>query len=47
MGQAGGSQHVAVIMGGLSAENEVSLSTGRECAEALRQALADRLGELA
>ncbi|MEO0371150.1 MAG: D-alanine--D-alanine ligase [Pseudomonadota bacterium] len=38
MGQAGGSQHVAVIMGGLSAENEVSLSTGRECAEALRQA---------
>lgn len=39
MGQAGGHpQHVAVIMGGLSAENEVSLSTGRGCAEALRQA---------
>ena len=39
MGQSGGHpQHVAVIMGGLSAEHEVSLSTGRECAEALRQA---------
>ncbi|MGR3436049.1 MAG: D-alanine--D-alanine ligase [Shimia sp.] len=33
-GQA--SQHVAVLMGGPSAEREVSLSTGRECAEALR-----------
>ncbi|MEO0751403.1 MAG: D-alanine--D-alanine ligase [Pseudomonadota bacterium] len=39
MGQSGGHpQHVAVVMGGLSAETEVSLSTGRECAEALRQA---------
>ncbi|WP_127903435.1 D-alanine--D-alanine ligase [Solirhodobacter olei] len=30
--------NVAVLMGGLSAEREVSLSTGRECAEALREA---------
>lgn len=29
---------VAVLMGGLSAEREVSLSSGRECADALRQA---------
>ncbi len=29
---------VAVLMGGLSAEREVSLSTGRECARALREA---------
>jgi D-alanine-D-alanine ligase len=29
---------VAVVMGGLSAEREVSLSTGRECAAALREA---------
>ena len=29
---------VAVIMGGPSAEREVSLSTGRECAAALREA---------
>jgi len=29
---------VAVLMGGLSAEREVSLSSGRECAKALRQA---------
>ncbi len=29
---------VAVLMGGLSAEREVSLSTGRECAKALREA---------
>ncbi|MDO7561102.1 MAG: D-alanine--D-alanine ligase, partial [Paracoccaceae bacterium] len=27
---------VAVVMGGLSAERDVSLSTGRECALALR-----------
>ena len=27
--------HVAVIMGGWSAEREVSLSSGRECAKAL------------
>ncbi|MGR3503657.1 D-alanine--D-alanine ligase [Pseudaestuariivita sp.] len=52
------STHVAVVMGGISAEREVSLSTGRGCAEALRQAgytvteldagrdLALRLGEL-
>ncbi len=43
MGQSGGhpsdvAKHVAVIMGGLSAEHEVSLSTGRECAAALREA---------
>ena len=30
------SQHVAVLMGGPSAERKVSLSTGRGCAEALR-----------
>lgn len=30
--------HVAVLMGGPSAEREVSLSTGRECATALRAA---------
>jgi D-alanine-D-alanine ligase len=29
---------VAVLMGGLSAEREVSLSSGRECAQALRKA---------
>jgi D-alanine-D-alanine ligase len=29
---------VAVLKGGLSAEREVSLSTGRECAKALREA---------
>ena len=32
-------RHVAVLMGGLSPEREVSLSSGRECADAL-----DRLG---
>jgi D-alanine-D-alanine ligase len=32
------SKHVAVLMGGWSAEREVSLSTGAECATALRQA---------
>ena len=32
-------RHVAVLMGGLSAEREVSLTSGRACAEAL-----DRLG---
>ncbi len=31
-------KHVAVLMGGWSAEREVSLSSGRECAEGLRQA---------
>ena len=30
-------QHIAVLMGGISAEREVSLSSGRECANALRQ----------
>jgi len=30
--------NVAVLMGGISAEREVSLSTGRECAAALREA---------
>ncbi|MDP4031454.1 MAG: D-alanine--D-alanine ligase [Pseudorhodobacter sp.] len=34
--QAG--SRVAVLMGGLSAEREVSLATGRECARALREA---------
>jgi D-alanine-D-alanine ligase len=31
-------KHVAVLMGGWSTEREVSLSTGSECAEGLRQA---------
>ena len=31
-------KHVAVLMGGWSAEREVSLSSGRECAKALREA---------
>src|SRR5690606_36358124 len=31
-------KHVAVLMGGWSNEREVSLSSGRECAEALRRA---------
>lgn len=30
--------HVAVLMGGLSAEREVSLSSGKECSAALREA---------
>ncbi len=30
--------HVAVLMGGWSPEREVSLSSGRECAKALREA---------
>lgn len=33
-----GETHVAVLMGGWSPEREVSLSSGRECAKALRQA---------
>ena len=33
-----GTSRVAVLMGGPSAEREVSLSTGRECAAALREA---------
>ena len=37
MGQSGGNDpRVAVLMGGLSAEREVSLSTGRGCVDALR-----------
>ena len=32
------SKHVAVLMGGLSNERPVSLSSGRECAKALRNA---------
>ncbi len=32
------SKHVAVLMGGWSAEREVSLSSGRACAQALRTA---------
>ena len=32
------SRHVAVLMGGWSAEREVSLSSGRGCAQALREA---------
>ena len=35
---AGASPRVAVLMGGLSAEREVSLSSGHECAKALRVA---------
>lgn len=35
---SGTPQLVAVLMGGPSAEREVSLSSGRECAQALRQA---------
>ncbi len=35
---AGAGSRVAVLMGGLSAEREVSLSSGRECAKALRVA---------
>lgn len=31
------SKHVAVLMGGLSAEREVSLNSGKACAEALRE----------
>ena len=31
-------KHVAVLMGGLSAEREVSLVSGRDCAAALREA---------
>jgi D-alanine-D-alanine ligase len=37
---------VAVLMGGLSAEREVSLSTGRECARALREAGYDQVIEV-
>jgi D-alanine-D-alanine ligase len=33
-----GNTHVAVLLGGWSAEREVSLSTGKGCAEALRRA---------
>jgi D-alanine-D-alanine ligase len=35
-GRAG--SHIAVLMGGPSAEREVSLSSGRQCADALREA---------
>lgn len=39
MGQSGRQPpNVAVVMGGLSVEREVSLSTGRECSAALREA---------
>jgi D-alanine-D-alanine ligase len=37
-GTAAAAPRVAVLMGGLSAEREVSLSSGRECAQALRVA---------
>lgn len=37
-GMADGAMRVAVLMGGRSAEREVSLSTGRECGAALREA---------
>ena len=37
-GASGRVSRVAVIMGGLSAEREVSLSTGKSCAAALREA---------
>ncbi|MEI6800165.1 MAG: D-alanine--D-alanine ligase, partial [Pseudomonadota bacterium] len=33
---AGAGSRVAVLVGGLSAEREVSLSSGHECAKALR-----------
>src|SRR3546814_5824436 len=32
-----GKQHVAVLMGGWSSEREVSLTSGRACAKALRE----------
>ena len=32
------SEHVAVLMGGISAEREVSLSSGRQVVVALREA---------
>ena len=35
--------HVAVLMGGWSAEREVSLSSGRECANALEGSLVTSL----
>ena len=31
-------EHVAVLLGGLSAEREVSLSSGKACADALEEA---------
>ena len=40
------SPRVAVLMGGLSAEREVSLVTGRSCAQALRQAGYDQVIEV-
>ena len=54
-----GRKHVAVLMGGWSAERDVSLSSGEECAKALEEAgyrvtkidvdrsIAAALGELA
>ena len=36
MGRAG--SHIAVLLGGPSAEREVSLSSGAQCAAALREA---------
>src|SRR6476620_8922064 len=38
--------HVAVLMGGLSSEREVSLSSGRGCAQALRDAGCGRVSEV-
>ena len=35
--------HVAVLMGGLSAEREVSLNSGEACAKALESALNELL----
>ena len=35
---AASGKHVAVLMGGTSAEREVSLQSGAQCAEALREA---------
>ena len=40
------SPRVAVLMGGLSAEREVSLVTGRSCARALREAGYDQVIEV-
>lgn len=45
-GASGRMPRVAVLMGGLSAEREVSLSTGRECARALREAGYDQVIEV-
>ena len=35
--QGGGGKHIAVLMGGWSAEREVSLNSGAACAKALKE----------